>query len=63
MRATITRLGDTSMTTEIVLVRGGETAAEGELRHVFIEAGGGEAAADPGADPLGPGSLLDAGAI
>ena len=40
--AQITRLGDTSMTTELVIEDGGEPAAEGELRHVFIETGGGE---------------------
>jgi acyl-CoA thioester hydrolase len=37
----VTRLGDTSMTTEIVLRRGDDVAAEGELRYVFIETGGG----------------------
>jgi acyl-CoA thioester hydrolase len=47
-RATIARLGETSMTTEIVLVRGEETAAEGDLRHVFIETGGGKTAPIPG---------------
>ena len=39
--ARITRLGDTSMTTELVIEDGGEPAAEGELRHVFIETGDG----------------------
>ena len=38
--ARVTRLGDTSMTTELVIEDGGEPAAEGELRHVFIETGG-----------------------
>jgi acyl-CoA thioester hydrolase len=47
-RATIARLGETSMTTEIVLVRGEETAAEGDLRHVFIQSGGGNTAPIPG---------------
>jgi acyl-CoA thioester hydrolase len=47
-RATIARLGETSMTTEIVLLRGEETAAEGDLRHVFIESGGGKTAPIPG---------------
>jgi acyl-CoA thioester hydrolase len=37
----VTRLGETSMATEIVLRRGDEVAAEGELRYVFIETGGG----------------------
>jgi acyl-CoA thioester hydrolase len=40
-RASITRLGDTSMTTQIELVRGADTVIEGEVRHVFIETGGG----------------------
>ena len=43
----ITRLGDTSMTTELVIEDGGEPAAEGELRHVFIETGGGKTAGIP----------------
>jgi acyl-CoA thioester hydrolase len=46
--ARITRLGDTSMTTELVIEDGGEPAAEGELRHVFIETGGGKTAGIPG---------------
>ncbi len=41
VRAGIARLGETSMTTEILLARDGEPVAEGELRHVFIESGGG----------------------
>jgi acyl-CoA thioester hydrolase len=45
--ARITRLGDTSMTTELVIEDGGEPAAEGELRHVFIETGGGKTAGIP----------------
>jgi acyl-CoA thioester hydrolase len=45
--ARLTRLGDTSMTTELVVERGGEPVAEGELRHVFIESGGGSTAAIP----------------
>jgi acyl-CoA thioester hydrolase len=40
-RLEIARLGDTSMTTEILLATNGEPVAEGELRHVFIESGGG----------------------
>jgi len=39
--AQVTRLGETSMTTGLVIEQGGEPAAEGTLRHVFIEAGGG----------------------
>ena len=42
IRATVSRLGDTSMTTELILARNGDTVAEGELRHVFIETGGGK---------------------
>ena len=37
----IARLGETSMTTEILLATNGEPVAEGELRHVFVESGGG----------------------
>ncbi len=40
-RVTVTRLGDTSMTTAIELARDGEVAADGELRYVFIKTGGG----------------------
>ena len=35
------------MTTELVIEDGGEPAAEGELRHVFIETGGGATAPIP----------------
>jgi len=37
--ATVTRLGTTSMTTELAVVRvsDGELLAEGELRHVFVD--------------------------
>jgi acyl-CoA thioester hydrolase len=45
--ARITRLGDTSMTTEFVIEDGGEPAAEGELRHVFIESGSARTAPIP----------------
>jgi acyl-CoA thioester hydrolase len=41
VRATVARLGDTSTTTELEVARDGDTVAEGEVRHVFIEAGGG----------------------
>ncbi|HEY6636336.1 MAG TPA: thioesterase family protein [Solirubrobacterales bacterium] len=47
VRAEIARLGETSMTTEILLVRHGETVVEGELRHVFVESGGGTTAPIP----------------
>jgi acyl-CoA thioester hydrolase len=47
IEATIARLGDTSMQTEIVLTRNGEAVAEGDLRHVFIESGGGAKAPLP----------------
>jgi acyl-CoA thioester hydrolase len=46
-RATVVRLGSTSMETEIELVRGEETIVEGKLRHVFIESGGGPTAPIP----------------
>jgi acyl-CoA thioester hydrolase len=45
--ARVTRLGETSMITELVIEQGGEPAAEGELRHVFIETGGGAKAPIP----------------
>jgi acyl-CoA thioester hydrolase len=47
LEATIARLGETSMQTEIVLTRNGEAVAEGDLRHVFIESGGGAKAPIP----------------
>ena len=43
----ISRLGETSMTAEILLVRAGEACAEGELRYVFIESGGSSKAPIP----------------
>jgi acyl-CoA thioester hydrolase len=48
--ARVTRLGDTSMTTELVIEDGGEPAAEGDLRHVFIETAGSKTAPIP--DPI-----------
>jgi acyl-CoA thioester hydrolase len=45
--ARVIRLGDTSMTTELVIEDGGEPAAEGELRHVFVETGGDRTASIP----------------
>jgi acyl-CoA thioester hydrolase len=47
--ARVVRLGETSMITEVVLEQGGEPSAEGELRHVFIESGGGSTAPIPAA--------------
>lgn len=45
VRAALDRLGTTSMTTAIVLGRGGDPMADGELRHVFVDrAGGGKTA-------------------
>ena len=38
LRARITRLGDTSLTTEIDVVRDREVLVEGRLRHVFVDA-------------------------
>jgi malyl-CoA/(S)-citramalyl-CoA lyase len=40
-RVRIARLGETSMSATIELVRGSEPVVEGELRYVFIETGGG----------------------
>src|SRR5262249_44065980 len=45
--ARLTRLGETWMTTELVIEEGGEPAAEGQLRHVFIGTGGGGTAPIP----------------
>jgi acyl-CoA thioester hydrolase len=38
LRARITRLGTTSLTTDIDVVRAGELLVEGRLRHVFVDA-------------------------
>ena len=46
-QAEIASLGGTSMSAEILLVRDGEPVAEGELRYVFIESGGGATASIP----------------
>jgi acyl-CoA thioester hydrolase len=46
-RVEIGRLGETSMTAELLLARDGEPCAEGELRYVFIESGGGSKAPIP----------------
>ena len=40
--AEVIRLGTTGMTTRLQILRGGEVASEGELRHVFVTAGGNE---------------------
>jgi acyl-CoA thioester hydrolase len=40
--AEVTRLGRTGMTTRLQILRDGEIASEGELRHVFVTAGGNE---------------------
>jgi acyl-CoA thioester hydrolase len=45
--ASVTRLGDTSMTMAIALERGGETVTEGEIRYVFLEPDGGAKAQIP----------------
>jgi acyl-CoA thioester hydrolase len=42
VHATVAHLDEDSMTTAIVLTRGGERVTEGELRHTFVETGGGE---------------------
>jgi acyl-CoA thioester hydrolase len=44
---TVARLGDTSMTTRFELERDGEVVTEGELRHVFVTARGGEKVSIP----------------
>jgi acyl-CoA thioester hydrolase len=43
------RLGNTSMTSELVIERGGEPVAEGTLRHVFVNTARGETAPIPAA--------------
>jgi acyl-CoA thioester hydrolase len=60
--ARVTRLGDTSMTTELVVEQGGEPAAEGILRHVFIDTGGGAKAPIPDAIKAGLERYASAGA-
>jgi acyl-CoA thioester hydrolase len=37
----VAEIGTTSLRTEIAIERGGETVAEGELRHVFVTTDGG----------------------
>jgi acyl-CoA thioester hydrolase len=38
---TVSKLGTTSMSSALAVERNGDVVAEGKLRHVFIEAGGG----------------------
>ncbi len=38
IEATVTRLGTTGMTTQMIVMREGEALVEGELRHVFVDA-------------------------
>jgi acyl-CoA thioester hydrolase len=45
--ATVARLGDTSVTTELVVDHDGMAVAEGELRHVLVAAPGGKTAPIP----------------
>jgi acyl-CoA thioester hydrolase len=46
--ATVARLGETSVTTDLRVDHDGEPVAEGELRHVFVGSGGGKTAPIPG---------------
>ena len=52
------KLGNTSMTSELAIERGGEAVAEGELRHVFVEPRQPRRDPDPGADPRRARALL-----
>jgi acyl-CoA thioester hydrolase len=45
--AEVTRLGRTAMTTRLTISQAGELLSEGELRHVFVTAGGNEKAEIP----------------
>jgi acyl-CoA thioester hydrolase len=47
LRVSVTRLGTTSMTTAIEVLRDGAVVAEGELRHVFLPRAGGRPTAVP----------------
>jgi acyl-CoA thioester hydrolase len=49
LTAEVTNLGTTSMTTALTADRAGTTAAEGELRHVFIDPASGAKAPIPDA--------------
>jgi acyl-CoA thioester hydrolase len=42
LTAAVTRFGETSMTTSLTAERDGVVAAEGELRHVFVDPASGE---------------------
>jgi acyl-CoA thioester hydrolase len=46
--ATVARLGETSVTTDLRVDHDGDPVAEGELRHVFVGSGGGKTAPIPG---------------
>src|SRR3954453_7751064 len=43
------RLGNTSMTSELAIERGGKAVAEGTLRHVFVDSNGGGTSPIPAA--------------
>ena len=47
LQTTISRLGRTSVTTSIAVLRDGAVVAEGELRHVFLARAGGRPTAVP----------------
>ena len=47
LRASVRRLGTTSTTIAIRVLRGGELIADGELRHVFVRRGGAAKTAIP----------------
>jgi acyl-CoA thioester hydrolase len=48
LAATVTRLGETGMSTAIEVERnGGQTAASGEIHHVFVDPGSGTKTAIP----------------
>jgi acyl-CoA thioester hydrolase len=47
IEAVLSRLGETSITTELAVLREGEVAAEGTLRHVFVTTGTSETVAIP----------------
>lgn len=47
LRASLSRLGTTAMTTAIELHRGDDLVAEGDLRHVFVDREGGAKAEIP----------------
>lgn len=61
LRATVARIGTTSMTTAIAVVRDGALVAEGELRHVFVDPGDGRPTPIPDAVRAAFGPYLAAG--